>query len=339
MLDHLDLLLSQAARNIEAAASTDALREAEVHYLGRKGELTQALRGLGSLSAEERPLVGKRANEVRAEMEALLAARKEALSAREEETRRCRNALDVTLPGKRLRHGRRHPLTRALDEIKRIFTGLGFEVVQGPEIETDYYGFQALNYPPDHPAADEAMSFFLKDGVLLRSQTSTVQVRTMEKREPPVRIIAPGRCYRYEAVDATHSHSFTQVEGLFVDEGVSMADLKGTLTLFAREMFGPGVQVRFRPDYFPFVEPGAEIAASCAICKGAGCRVCKMSGWLELGGAGMVHPNVLRNVGYDPEKYTGYAFGMGIERMPMIRYGIEDMRLFTENDIRFLEQF
>jgi len=336
MFDHL---LDEARRAIEEATSSEALREVELRFLGRKGEVTQILRSLGSLPAEERPRVGKRANAIRAELEFLLAARREALAAQEVVVRGRAEALDVTLPGKRLRHGRKHPLTRTLEEIKRIFMGLGFEVVEGPEIETDYYGFQALNYPPDHPAADEAMSFFLRDGVLLRSQTSTVQVRTMERREPPVRIIAPGRCYRYEAVDATHHHTFHQVEGLFVDEGVSMADLKGTLLLFAREMFGPDTQVRFRPDFFPFVEPGAEIAVTCAICHGVGCRVCKMSGWLELGGAGMVHPNVLRNVGYDPERYTGYAFGMGYDRMPMIRYGIEDMRLFLENDIRFLEQF
>jgi len=327
----------QAIAAVRAARSPEELDQVRVRYIGKKGELTQLLRGMGQVPPEERPAIGRLVNAARDAVEAELTARRQELAAAALEARLAAETLDVTLPGWGPVLGRRHPLTQVLDEIKRVFTGLGFEVVEGPEIETDWYNFEALNIPRDHPARDMQDTFFITDDIVLRTQTSLVQIRVMEAQEPPVRIIAPGKVFRVDA-DVTHSPMFHQVEGLYVDEHVTLAELKGTLTLMARELFGRR-PVRFRPSYFPFTEPSAEMDIQCIICDGAGCRLCKHEGWLEILGSGMVHPQVLRNVGYDPEKWSGFAFGMGVERIAMLKYGIDDIRLFFENDIRFLRQF
>ena len=335
-----------AARDAVAAAKTAAeLEDVRVRVLGRQGSLTQLLRSLSTVDPAERPLVGAAANEAKRELEALLQARLAEAVASERKARRASARLDLTLPGRRPPRGAFHPLTRVENEIVAIFVGLGFSVAEGPEIESDHYNFEALNIPKDHPARDMQDTFYLagaRNGhdpeTLLRTHTSPVQIRTMQAQRPPVRIICPGRVYRRDA-DITHSPMFNQVEGLAVDRDISMGDLKGTLELFAREMFGPGSAIRFRPSFFPFTEPSAEVDVRCFLCRGAGCRVCKQSGWLEILGSGMVHPQVLKNVGYDPEEYTGWAFGMGIERVAMLKYGIDDIRLFFENDLRFLRQF
>ena len=315
---------------------TEALR---VRYLGKKGELTAVLRGMGALSPEERPVVGQLANEVRAEIEAALAARVQKEKEKALNDRLVRERLDVTMPGNAARVGHRHPLTRAQREMEEIFIGMGFEIAEGPEVEYDYYNFQALNIPENHPARDTQDTFYITDKVLLRSQTSPVQVRVMEQKKPPIRVISPGRVYRSDALDATHSPLFHQMEGLVVDKGITMSDLKGTLETFARKMFGDSTEIRFRPHHFPFTEPSAEVDVSCFVCGGKGCRVCKGEGWIEILGAGMVHPFVLSNCGIDPEEYSGFAFGLGVERIAMKKYGIDDIRLFYENDERFLEQF
>ena len=321
-------------------ASADAnLEELRVRYLGKKGELTAVLRGMGKLTPEERPVVGQMANDVRAEIEAALttvvaAAKEKALN-----DRLAREKLDVTMPGKCDRVGHQHPLTRAQREMEEIFIGMGFEIAEGPEVEYDYYNFKALNIPENHPARDTQDTFYITDNILLRSQTSPVQVRVMEKQSPPIRVISPGRVYRSDALDATHSPLFHQMEGLVVDKGITMSDLKGTLETFARKMFGDKTEIRFRPHHFPVTEPSAEVDVSCFVCGGKGCRVCKGEGWIEILGAGMVHPFVLSNCGIDPEVYSGFAFGMGLERVTMTRYGIDDIRLFYENDERFLKQF
>jgi phenylalanyl-tRNA synthetase alpha chain len=335
----VDAILEQARGAAVAARSAAELEEIRVRFLGRQGALTQLLRSLGALPAGERPLVGAAANEAKRELEALLEGR--LAEAREAERARARRQqrLDLTLPGRRPPLGAVHPLTRVHDEIVAIFAGLGFSVVEGPEIETDYYNFEALNIPSDHPARDMQDTFYLPGGLLLRTHTSPVQIRTMLARRPPVRIVVPGRVHRRDIPDASHSPVFHQVEGLAVDRNVTMADLKGTLELFAREMFGPRSRIRFRPSFFPFTEPSAEVDVLCFLCGGVGCRVCKQSGWLEILGSGMVHPQVLANVGYDPEEFTGWAFGMGIERIAMLKYGVDDIRLFLENDLRFLQQF
>ena len=335
---HVDAILA-AARDAVAAATTSAeLEEIRVRVLGRQGSLTQLLRGLGGLPAAERPLVGAAANEAKRQLESALETRLAETLAHERRERRARERVDLTLPGRRPPLGARHPLTQVEDEIVSIFMGLGFSVAEGPEIETDYFNFEALNIPADHPARDMQDTFYLSPDVLLRTHTSPVQIRTMKAQPPPVRVICPGRVYRRDA-DITHSPVFHQVEGLAVDRAVSMGDLKGTLELFAREMFGPGSAIRFRPSFFPFTEPSAEVDVRCFLCQGAGCRVCKQSGWLEILGSGMVHPQVLRNVGYDPEEVTGWAFGMGVERVAMLKYEIDDIRLLFENDVRFLRQF
>lgn len=331
-------LREQAKERILEAGSLLELAEIETMYLGRKGRLTQLSRSVGSLAPDDRPAFGRLVNEAKAELEELVAARREDLAEREAEERLRSEALDVTLPGRLYTVGRQHPISRAMDEIRGIFMGLGYEIVDSPEVEEYRYNFEALNYPEEHPAMDEQMSFYLTDTLLLRTQTTAIQARIMESRKPPFRICTMGRCFRYENVDATHGHTFHQVDCFAVDETITFADLKGTLYQFARAMFGPDTRVRFRPDYFPFVEPGAEVAISCVICGGDGCGVCKSSGWLELGGAGMIHPNVLRRVDIDPEAYTGFAFGLGIDRMPMLRHRIDDLRLFLENDVRFLRQ-
>ncbi|MDI6852285.1 MAG: phenylalanine--tRNA ligase subunit alpha [Deltaproteobacteria bacterium] len=330
-------LQAQALAEIEKAGSAADLEQLRVQYLGRKGRLTQILRSLKNLPPEVRREVGQQAN---AAKEALEAALSQALTTLKEEALRAAAAreIDVTLPGRRRALGHIHPLTRIMNEICDIFQRLGFEAVEGPEVELDWYNFEALNIPPDHPARDMQDTFYFNDKVLLRTHTSPMQIRVMEKRRPPVRIIAPGKVYRRDS-DMTHSPMFHQVEGLLVDRGVTFADLKGVLTEFVQQLYGPEVSLRFRPSYFPFTEPSAEIDIACVICRGLGCRVCSATGWLEVLGAGMVHPNVFEAVGYDPEEYTGFAFGLGVERFAMLKYGIDDIRLFFENDLRFLKQF
>jgi phenylalanyl-tRNA synthetase alpha chain len=334
----VDAVAAEARAAIGRATTSTELEQIRVRYLGRQGALTSLLRSLGTLPAAERPLVGAAANEAKRELEAALEQRLAATI--EEERRRQREGarVDLTLPGRRPPLGSVHPLTRVHDEIVEIFVGLGFSVAEGPEIESDYFNFEALNLPKDHPARDMQDTFYLTEDRLLRTHTSPVQIRTMQAQKPPVRIICPGKVYRRDA-DITHSPQFTQFEGLAVDRNISMADLKGTLELFAREMFGPRSKIRFRPSFFPFTEPSAEVDVLCFLCGGDGCRVCKQSGWLEILGSGMVHPQVLRNVGYDPEEVTGWAFGMGVERIAMLKYGVDDIRLFFENDLRFLKQF
>jgi phenylalanyl-tRNA synthetase alpha chain len=337
----VDAIASEARGAIEAATASADLEALRVRFLGRQGALTQLLRSLGTLPAEERPLVGAAANEAKRDLEALLDARLSAAAELERRTQREQSRLDLTLPGRRPGLGGIHPLSRVRDEIVSIFVGLGFSVAEGPEIETDYYNFEALNIPKDHPARDMQDTFYLAESVLLRTHTSPVQIRTLQaaKGRTPLKIVVPGRVYRRDVPDASHSPVFHQVEGLAVDRHITMADLKGTLELFAREMFGPRSRIRFRPSFFPFTEPSAEVDVLCFLCGGSGCRVCKQSGWLEILGSGMVHPQVLRNGGYDPEEVTGWAFGMGIDRITILKYGIDDIRLFLENDLRFLRQF
>lgn len=340
MIEQLQKLGEEARKALDGAGDLEELNEIRVRYLGKKGELTQILRGMGSLSAEERPRIGQVANEVRASIEEELAVRTAALKERVKEQRLRSEGIDVTLPGTPVLRGGKHPLTIVLEEIQEIFLGLGYSIAEGPEIETDYYNFEALNLPKDHPARDMQDTFFISGETLLRTHTSPVQVRTMEKTAPalPVKIIVPGKVYRRDD-DATHSPMFNQVEGLAIDRRITFSDLKGTLDLFAREMFGPKTKTRFRPSYFPFTEPSAEVDISCVMCSGKGCRVCSHTGWLEILGSGMVHPRVLEVSGYNSEEVTGFAFGMGVERVAMLKYGIDDMRLLFENDLRFLQQF
>ena len=337
MKEKLQKIREEALAALSAReADLEALR---IRYLGKKGELTAVLRGMGALSAEERPVVGQLANEVRETIEAEITRRAAELKAAALERRLEAEKLDVTVPGEEIPVGHVHPIARIQREMEDIFIGMGYDIVEGPEVEYDYYNFQALNIPPDHPARDTQDTFYITDNILLRSQTSPVQVRTMEKRRPPIRIISPGRVYRSDAVDASHSPLFHQMEGLVVDRGVTMGNLKGTLEMFARKMFGEDTRVRFRPHHFPFTEPSAEVDVSCNICHGKGCNICKGTGWLEIMGCGMVDPNVLEASGIDSRKYSGFAFGMGIERVALLKYHIDDMRLLYENDVRFLSQF
>ena len=323
-----------------AIASADAdLESIRIRYLGKKGELTAVLRGMGALSAEERPIVGQMANEVRADIETALAEKVRAEKELQLAKKLAEEKIDVTFPASSSRVGHLHPLTQVQRTIEDIFIGMGFSIVEGPEVEYDYYNFQALNIPENHPARDTQDTFYITDNILLRSQTSPVQVRTMEKQKPPIRIISPGRVYRSDAVDSTHSPLFHQIEGLVVDKGITMGDLKGMLETFAKTLFGEDARLRFRPHHFPFTEPSAEVDVSCFVCGGKGCRVCKNEGWIEILGAGMVHPYVLENCGIDPNVYSGFAFGLGVERIAMKQYGIDDMRLLYENDVRFLDQF
>lgn len=338
MKEDLMLLKENTLKALSNLQNMDELNELRVKILGKKGELTQILRGMEKLTSEERPVIGKLANEIKENLENKFSEKMQIIKKALQEKKMEQEFIDVTIPTK-ISVGSKHPLTLVLDEIRDIFIGLGYEVAEGPEIELDYYNFEALNTPPDHPARDVQDTFYITDNILLRTQTSPVQVRTMEKKQPPLKIIAPGRVYRSDAVDATHSPMFHQVEGLTVGEGFTMGDLKGTLITFVREMFGYDRQARFRPHYFPFTEPSAEMDISCIACQGKGCRVCSYTGWLEILGCGMVHPNVLRNVGFDPNQVNGFAFGMGVERIAMLKYGINDMRLFFENDLRFLRQF
>ena len=332
----IDQIRIKAIAEIEAADNTEELR---VKYLGKKGELTAVLRGMGKVSPAERPIIGQLANEVRATIEAALSAKAEQQKKKEMERRLLTEKLDVTLPGKIQTVGHRHPIAQTEEMLRDIFIGMGFSIAEGPEVEYDYYNFEALNLPKNHPARDTQDTFYITDNILLRSQTSPVQVRVMENKKPPIRIISPGRVYRADPADATHSPIFHQVEGLVVDKGITMGDLKGILELFAKQMFGPETKIRFRPHHFPFTEPSAEVDVSCFVCGGKGCRLCKGEGWMEILGAGMVHPFVLSNCGIDPNEYSGFAFGMGVERITMARLGIDDLRLMYENDVRFLRQF
>jgi phenylalanyl-tRNA synthetase alpha chain len=333
----LKALEAWALPAIDEAGDPEALEQIRIRILGRKGDLTEILRGVGTLPPEVRREVGRQANVLKARIEAALEARQQTLRAALLDELAVREAIDITLPGRPVPRGSLHPITATMYEIVEIFQHLGFSVAEGPEVELDYYNFEALNIPKDHPARDMQDTFYITDDVVLRTHTSPVQIRVMEAQPPPVKIVAPGRVYRRDA-DPTHSPMFHQVEGLLVDYGVSFADLKATLQAFVDRFFGAGTRLRFRPSYFPFTEPSAEVDIGCAMCDGAGCRVCKGSGYLEILGAGMVDPEVFRMVKYDPE-ITGYAFGMGVERIAMLRYGIDDIRLFFENDLRFLQQF
>ncbi len=340
MREELKMLKEKAENELRQCSFVGELQDLRIKYMGKKGELTKILRGMGQLSAEERPAIGKLANEIRDSLEEGFNRFSEELKARELIFRMEKEKIDVTLPGSVHETGRRHPLNLVFDRIEEIFQGMGYRVEEGPEIELDYYNFEALNIPKDHPARDMQDSFYITSEVLLRSQTSPVQARTMEKMRPqvPIKIIAPGKVYRRDD-DATHSPMFHQVEGLVVDKNIRFSDLKGTLLSFAREMFGKDRLIRLRPSFFPFTEPSAEVDISCIICGGKGCRTCSYTGWLEILGSGMVHPNVLRMSGYDPEEVSGFAFGMGVERIAMLKYGLDDLRLLFENDVRLLSQF
>ncbi len=339
MKQELEAIRQRAISELEAAKGQQELETLRVKYLGKKGEVTAILKKTGSLSAEERPVIGQLANEVRTMIEDEITKRAAELKEAILQERLKNEALDVTLPGRQRPLGASHPLSIVLDEIKEIFVGMGFDIVDGPEVETDYYNFEALNIPKNHPARDTQDTFYINENILLRTQTSPVQVRVMEKQKPPIRIISPGRVYRSDAVDATHSPLFHQIEGLVVAEGITFADLKGTLETFVKRLYGEDSVVRFRPHHFPFTEPSAEVDVQCFNCHGEGCRLCKGEGWIEILGCGMVHPKVLQNCGIDPEKYSGFALGMGLERVVMRRYNIDDLRLFYENDVRFLKQF
>ncbi len=345
MSDEIEELKLKALRELEGIDNIKQLESWRVHYLGKKSELTQTLRGLGSLPPEQRKVIGARANEVKANLEDSLRQKEQALREAKLASAK-REAVDVTLPGHPLPIGHLHPITQTLHEIGDIFVSMGFQVVEGPEVEWDYYNFEALNIPKEHPARDTMstswVDFETESGerpMLLRTHTTSVSARVIETRQPPIRVIEPGKVYRYEASDATHVPMFHQVDGQVVDRGITMADLKGTLYEFARRFFGEDRKVRFRCDYFPFVEPGVEVAIECLVCGGKGCRLCGNSGWIEILGAGMTQPQVLQRGGIDPEVYTGFAFGMGVERLPMLRYGIDDIRLFYGSDLRFLRQF
>jgi phenylalanyl-tRNA synthetase alpha chain len=334
MKQEINNFLEHYLAELSRVSGLSALERLRLEVLGRKGTLARLFKGLGSLSPEERPEVGKALNEARARLESAFETARERLTS----ASRRGPTVDVTLPGRVPQLGRLHPITRVSGEIASIFQRLGFEVAEGPEVELDYYNFEALNIPKDHPARDMQDTFYISDSILLRTHTSPIQVRVMENRKPPVRVIAPGKVYRRDS-DITHSPMFHQVEGLMVDKGVSFGDLKGILAVFVHQMFGPEVGLRFRPSFFPFTEPSAEVDIQCVMCGGGGCRICKESGWLEILGSGMVHPEVFKMVGYDPDEVTGFAFGMGVERIAMLKFGINDLRLFFENDLRFLEQF
>ncbi len=340
MLEDLRVIAAEAKTRLNAIDSLEELNEMRVRLLGKKGELTAILKGMGKLSPEDKPKVGQVANEVREEIEAKIVGRGKELKAVLLDKQLAKETFDVTMPGKKVFSGHRHPLTMVIDEIKEIFLGMGYTIAEGPEIENDYNNFEGLNIPKDHPARDMQDSFYISGDVLLRTHTSPMQVRTMAKMVPeyPVKIICPGRVFRRDD-DATHSPMFHQVEGLVIDEKISMADLKGTLLVFLRELFGPDREIRLRPSYFPFTEPSAEVDISCGICGGKGCRSCSYTGWLEILGSGMVHPRVLEMAGYDSEKLQGFAFGIGVERVAMLKYGVDDLRVFFENDQRFLNQF
>jgi len=341
MKEKLEALRTEALAALSNVQDASALQELRVKYLGKKGALTEVLRGMGALSAEERPIIGQVVNEVRGAIEEVIEQKQAQIQAEETNKRLREETVDVTLPGRQLPTGAIHPLNKVAQEIEDIFIGLGYSVAEGPEVETDYYNFEALNLPKDHPARDMQDTFYITEEILMRTQTSPVQVRTMQanRGETPIRVICPGKVYRRDDDDATHSFQFNQVEGLVIGKNIRMSDLKGTLLQFAQQMFGEHTQIRLRPSFFPFTEPSAEVDVTCAQCGGCGCRMCKGTGWLEILGCGMVHPRVLEMGGYDPEEVTGFAFGMGIERIALLKYGIDDIRHFYTNDTRFLNQF
>lgn len=339
MKEILENIRLKSVKELESVQSQKQLEDLRIKYLGKKGELTQVLRGMGGLKPDERPIVGQLANEIRDYINEKIEDTAYCLK-RKDLTKRLQSELiDVTMPSKRKVMGKKHPLTTVLEEINQIFIGMGFSIVEGPEIEKVYYNFDALNHSKYHPARDIQDTFYITDDILLRTQTSPMQVRIMEKQKPPIRVLVPGKVYRRDEIDATHSPMFHQIEGLVVDKGITMANLKGTLDVFAKKLYGVDTKTRFRPHHFPFTEPSAEMDCTCSACNGAGCRVCKNEGWIELLGAGMVHPNVLRNCGIDPEVYSGFAFGMGLDRSALLKYDVDDLRLFFENDKRFLAQF
>ncbi len=339
MKDRLQRIREEAIQKIQLSESLDKLNEIKVSVLGKKGALTEVLKGMKNVDAEERPKVGQMVNDTRVAIEEKIEEMRSRLAAAARQAQMQAEVIDVTLPAKKNHIGHRHPNTIALDELERIFIGMGYEVVEGPEIEYDYYNFEALNIPANHPAKDEQDTFYINDKIVLRTQTSPVQVRVMEQGKLPIRMIAPGRVFRSDEVDATHSPSFHQVEGLVIDKNITFADLKGTLAEFAKELFGEETKVKFRPHHFPFTEPSAEMDVTCFKCGGKGCRMCKGSGWIEILGCGMVHPRVLKMSGINPEEYSGFAFGVGLERIALLKYEIDDMRLLYENDMRFLKQF
>jgi phenylalanyl-tRNA synthetase alpha chain len=337
--ENLTMIRTMFLKDLELAEKTLDLEQIKVKFLGKKGELTQVLRAMGGLSADERPVVGQIANRIREEMEEAMQQKEAVLSKKEKSAKLVTDAIDVTIPGKKTVMGSKHPLTQVIDEINGIFLGLGFTIADGPEIELDRYNFELLNIPYGHPARDTQDTFYINDHVLLRTQTSPVQIRVMEKSKPPIKVVCPGKVYRSDAIDATHSPIFHQIEGLVVDKNVTMGDLIGSLQLFARHLFGESTKIRLRPHHFPFTEPSCEVDVSCWTCGGKGCRTCKGEGWIEVLGAGMVHTKVLANCGIDPEIYSGFAFGIGVERTAMARFGIDDIRNLFENDMRFLNQF
>ncbi len=338
MTETLQELQKQAEEELASAKTEEELQNLKIKYLGRKGLLTKLLRDIGNIPPAERPLFGKRCNEIKDSLSAQIEDALKKKAAAEREAALSRDKIDVTLPGRGVRPGKLHPITQICNEICMIFAGFGFSVVEGPEIELDYYNFEALNIPQNHPARDTQDTFYVKENIVLRTHTSPVQVRTMERQRPPLRILSPGRVYRRDS-DISHTPMFNQIEGLMVDRGIRFSDLKGLLAAFLREMFGSDIELRFRPSFFPFTEPSAEVDIKCVMCCGGGCRVCGQGGWLEILGSGMVDPAVFPNVGYDPEEFSGFAFGLGLERIAMLKYGVSDIRMFFENDKRFLEQF
>ncbi|MCI1269122.1 MAG: phenylalanine--tRNA ligase subunit alpha [Ruminococcus sp.] len=339
MKQQLEKIEASAKEELSSCSEIKALEALRIKYLGKKGELTAILKQMGGLTAEERPVIGQLANKVRADIEEALAEKLSSLKANQQQAKIAAESIDITLPGKHCGLGKLHPLSIVENEVKDIFMGMGFDIADGPEVDYDYYVFEALNLPPDHPARDTQDTFYISDKVLLRTQTSSVQVHVMETQKPPIRIISPGRVYRSDAVDATHSPLFHQIEGLVVDKGIKMSDLKGTLEMLMKKLYGNDCKIRLRPHHFPFTEPSCEVDVMCFNCGGKGCSMCKGEGYIELLGAGMVHPKVLEGCGIDSTVYSGFAFGLGLERIVMRRYGISDMRLLYENDLRFLNQF
>ena len=339
MKEQLQAIKLSVESALKDADTLETLEEIRIKYMGKKGELTAVLKGMGKLTPEERPVIGALANEIRQNLETEIESKKKTIESKLEEEKLKSEVIDITMPGKKTNVGKLHPMTQVMNTLKEIFMGMGFSIAEGPEVEYDYYNFEALNIPKNHPARDTQDTFYIEDNIVLRTQTSPMQVRVMEKTKPPIRIIAPGRVYRSDTQDATHSPVFHQIEGLVVDKNITMADLKGTLERFVKELYGEDTRVRFRPHHFPFTEPSAEMDYSCFNCGGKGCSVCKGEGWIEILGCGMVHPKVLENCGIDPEEYTGFAFGIGLERIAMGKFNINDLRLFFENDMRFLEQF
>ena len=339
MQEQIAQIKEKALEAIQNAKDSKELEDVRIKYLGKKGELTLILRSMGGLSPEERPIIGSLVNQVRDELEVKIEEGEKHFANKAIEERLVKENLDVTMPSKKIELGSVHPITQIINDVKDIFIGMGYQIADGPEVELATYNFDKLNTPPDHPARDIQDTFYITDDIVLRSQTSPVQARVMENQKPPIKIICPGVVYRSDSVDATHSPVFHQIEGLVIDKNISMADLKGTLAMFAKKCLGEKTEIRFRPHHFPFTEPSAEVDVSCFVCNGKGCKVCKGEGWIELLGCGMVHPKVLRNCRIDPEEYSGFAFGFGVERIAMAKFGIDDMRLLYENDVRFLKQF